>query len=104
MNRLLVFGVFFLLIACSSNIEKDIVGEWGGTIAQQDLVFYSDGRVDMKGHSHGVYQGVYKIENSNELTCTFPRLSKPVKSTAKISGDNLTLIFPSGRKESYLKK
>ena len=104
MYKHLFLGVLLLLIACSSNVERDIIGEWRGTIAKQDLAFYEDGRVEMKGHGHGTYQGVYRVTNGNELTCTFPRLSKPVKSTAKISGNKMTLTFPSGREEAYVKK
>ncbi len=71
---------------------------------KQDLVFYDDGRIEMKGHNHGMYVGQYTLEKGNKLTSDFERLSKPVKFSAQIRGEKLTLLFPEGRKEVYLKK
>jgi hypothetical protein len=102
---LALLGLFCLIVAgCSSDVQTDIVGEWKGMTAKQDLAFFSDSRVEMKGHSHGVYKGRYTIEDGNKLTCDFPRLSKPVICTAKIRGEKLLLVFPGGREEVYTKK
>jgi hypothetical protein len=101
---MLVSLISLIVAGCGSNVENEIVGEWGGMTAKQDLVFYEDGRIEMKGHSHGVYEGRYTIEDGNKLTCNFDRLSKPVKCTARIRGEKLTLVHPGGREEVYNKK
>ena len=101
---ILISLICLIFSSCGSNVETEIVGEWRGVTAKQDLVFYEDGLVEMKGHRHGVYEGQYTIEDGNKLTCDFERLSKPVKCSAKIRGDKLTLVHPGGRKEVYTKK
>lgn len=107
-NRgLMLFGLTFLILAgCGSNVDvaKEILGEWKGTVPPQDFVFHAGGRVEMKDHSHGVYEGTYSIADGNKLTCTFERLSGPINCTAKISGNKLTLIHSGGREEVYTKK
>lgn len=101
---MLVSLISLIMTGCGSDVENEIVGEWKGTTAKQDLVFYEDGLIEMKGHKHGVYEGRYTIEDGNKLTCNFERLSKPVKCTARIRGDNLTLVHPGGREEVYQRK
>ena len=99
-----VIAVLLLMAGCGGDVEKEIIGEWKGMTAKQDLFFHEGGRIDMKGHNHGVYEGEYIIEEGDKLTCTFVRLSKPVQCTASIQGDTLTLTFPSGREEVYERK
>ncbi len=100
----LVSFLCLLFTGCSSDIENEIVGEWKGTVVKQDLVFHEDGHIDMKGHEHSVYSGRYTIEDVDQLTCNFPKMSEPVKCTAKIRGEKLTLIHPGGREEIYTRK
>ncbi len=98
-------GLFYLLLTgCGADVKTEIIAEWEGQTAKQDLVFHEDGRIEMKGHNHGVYEGHYIIEDGNKLTCNFLRLSQPVKCTAKIHGDELILVHPGGREEVYHKK
>jgi len=96
--------LLLFLIGCGGDVEKEIVGEWRGLTAKQDLAFHSDGSVVMKGHRHNAYEGRYVIEESDRLTCIFDRLSRPVECTAKIRGDQLTLAFSTGREEEYERK
>ena len=91
----------FLLTGCSSDVTKDLVGEWEGEVVQQTLTFYEDGYIDMDSPRHSTYEGTYTIEGGNELTINFPALSRPISCSAKISGDKLTLDHPSGRVEVY---
>jgi len=91
----------FLLISCSSDVTKGIVGEWQGQIVQQTLTFYEDGYIDMASSRHSTYEGTYIITDGNKLTMVFPKLSRPISCSAKISGDELSLDHPSGRVEVY---
>lgn len=102
---LTVLSLICLIVAgCGSDVESEIVGEWRGMTAKQDLVFHENGRIEMKGHTHGVYEGRYTIEDGNKLTCDFERLSKPVKCTARIRGQKLILVHSGGREEVYDRK
>ncbi len=89
------------MAGCSSNIETEIVGEWRGRTVKQDLVFYEDGRIEMKGHKHGMYEGRYTIGDGNKLTCDFERLSNPIKCTVQVRGKTLTLVHSGGREGVY---
>lgn len=104
---LLLAGLFGLMVTgcgSSSDVQADITGEWLGQVVKQDLVFHDDGRVEMRGHEHSTYMGRYTFGTGNELTCTFDQMSEPVVCTPSISGDILTLKFPSGREEVYKRK
>ena len=103
-SKVLIISFCFLVTSCGQDIDTGILGKWRGLTAKQDLTFYEDGRVEMKGHNHGTYMGRYSIANRNDLTCSFERLSKPIKCKAKIWGKELILSFPSGRKEKYKRK
>jgi hypothetical protein len=94
----------FWAVGCSPDLETEIVGAWQGITPKQDLVFYEDGRVAMKGHHHGEYWGTYTIKVGKNLLCEFPRLSQPVECTARIRGDRLILAFSAGREEVYVRK
>ena len=102
----LIIGLICLVLpGCGSNsVETDIIGEWRGITPKQDLTFHEDGTVEMKGHEHGAYEGTYTITDGNRLTCEFSRLSQQIKCIAQIKGDELILVFESGRKENYVRK
>lgn len=106
MYRLLlaVSLVFALLAGCSSDVKTEIVGEWRGVDGHQDLVFYTDGQIQMKSPRHSDYWGQYSIRDGNKMTFDFPRLAKAIECSAKIRGTKLTLAHPGGREEDYVKK
>lgn len=58
----------------------------------------------MRGHEHSTYVGSYTFGADNQLSCNFEQLFDPVVCTPSISGDTLTLEFPSGREEVYKRK
>ena len=96
--------IAFPLLGCSGDVSQEIVGEWRGITPKQDLVFYSDGQVEMKSPRHSTYRGHYRIVDGDQLTAEFANMSRPVQCTVKISGNEMTLVFASGRKEEYVRK
>ena len=103
-NLLSILICTFLLIGCSADVSKEIVGEWRGITPKQDLAFYSDGQVRMSSPRHSSYEGYYRIDDGDQLTAEFANMSRPVKCTVKISGSEMTLVFSGGRKEEYVRK
>ena len=53
-----------LLSGCSSDVSKEIIGEWKGEVVQQTLTFYEDGYVDMDSPRHSTYEGTYTIDDT----------------------------------------
>ena len=69
---LLLAGLLCLLAGgcgSGSDVRSEIQGEWLGQVVKQDLVFHSDGRVEMRGHEHSTYVGRYSFGSGDELTC-----------------------------------
>lgn len=103
--RLILICILLLSIAaCGGDVGKELIGQWQGISLQQDFTFHQDGRVELRDHKHGTYQGVYRITDGNRLTCEFEGFSRHIVRTISISGDTLILGNPKSTDEEYRRK
>lgn len=97
----IVTTFLFLMVACSNNLESDIVGRWQEVDDSEVIEFYKDGTVTIEG-ANGNFTGDYRFVDDTHIRLDVPTLFGTTALVAEVnmSGDNLTLSY-NGQKSEY---
>ncbi|MDI6632362.1 MAG: hypothetical protein AB1507_05000 [Bacillota bacterium] len=95
--------ILALLVSCSSNLEKAIIGKWSEIDGTEKIEFFDDGTLtvaDEEMNMGGSYKFVEKDRIRVELG-GLGALAGPFVAKVSVSGNELTLTMPDGEVGRY---
>ncbi|MEW6573252.1 MAG: hypothetical protein AB1374_06425 [Bacillota bacterium] len=100
---LIITFILALLVSCSPNPEKAIIGKWSEIDGTETIEFFKDGTLTVadEGMDMG---GSYEFVEKNRIRVELGglgALAGPFVATVSISGNELTWTMPDGEVSKY---